>query len=323
MYLEFALKEGSMVIATSAFSHGVDVARVGHVITIGGVDNVIDFQQVVGRMWRGEGSKIGRSYVLLDYGFRDSQITPAKCVNRVLASNLDGNYESDCEALRCVKCSICDPTKRVSAGEFVPGAEDREIIRAVEEEECSQAAVSNGMSAELREWMQSHDFNILLMHGLRSPCHIVGVALGCYSEMCFATLISTGIIEGIDMCNGCLLSQEHAFGFDAEHVCSTSSMKCSLTPLLHGLLIRVLWGVNEPASQLQVLAVSGSMSSILRQKFVDMVLDAKEGRGREFYRKLIDGSWRYGFEIDVLSEPVEKVGAYIRNPMACSEGSCL
>ena len=136
VYLEFALKEGSMVIATSAFSHGVDVARVGHVITIGGVDNVIDFLQVVGRMWRGEGSKIGRSYVLLDYGFRDSQITPAKCVNRVLASNLDGSYESDCEALRCVKCSVCDPTKRVSAGEFVPGAEGREIIRAVEEEEC-------------------------------------------------------------------------------------------------------------------------------------------------------------------------------------------
>lgn len=46
-----------------------------------------------------------------------------------------------------------------------------------------------------------------------------------------------------------------------------------------------------------------------------MVLDAKEGRGREFYRKLIDGSWRYGFEVDVLSESVERVGAYIRNPM--------
>lgn len=34
-----------MEIATSAFSYGVDVARVGHVITLGGVDNVIDFQQ--------------------------------------------------------------------------------------------------------------------------------------------------------------------------------------------------------------------------------------------------------------------------------------
>lgn len=61
--------------------------------------------------------------------------------------------------------------------------------------------------------------------------------------------------------------------------------------------------------------MSGSMSSILPQKFVDMVLDAKEGRGREFYRKLIDGSWRYGFEVDVLSESVERVGAYLRNPM--------
>lgn len=147
----------------------------------------------------------------------------------------------------------------------------------------------------------------------------MGTTLGCYSEMCFATLISTGIIEGVDMCNGCLLSQEHAFGFDAEHVCSTSAMKCSLALLLHGLLIRVLCEVNEPASQLQELEVSGSMRSILRQKFIDMVLDAKEGRGRKFYYQLVNGSWRTGFEVEVLPESGERVGGYLRNLVTRSE----
>lgn len=319
VYQEFATKEGSMVVATSAFSHGVDVARVGHVITVGGVDNIIDFQQVVGRMWRGEGSKIGRSYVLLDYGFRDSQITPARCVNLVLASGLDGSSDADCEALGCVKCSVCDPQKRVSAGAYVPGIEDREIVRAAEDQESSQEMVPYSMSAELREWMQSHEFNILRMHRLRPSSEFVGKALGCYSDTCFGTLINVGIIEGIEMCNGCFLSQEHAFAFDAEHVCSTSAMQCSLTPLLQGFLVKFLWQAEEPASQLQEVAVTGRISGELRQSYINMVVDAKEGRDREFFHELVKGCWMRGNEVSILSEMVERVNEYIKKPAVSNE----
>lgn len=65
-YKEFADTESAMMVATSAFSHGVDVERISHVIAIGDVPGSVDFQQVVGRMWRKQGNRVGRSIILLE-----------------------------------------------------------------------------------------------------------------------------------------------------------------------------------------------------------------------------------------------------------------
>ena len=59
-----------MMVATSAFSHGVDVEGISHVITVGSVPGSVDFQQVVGRMWRKQGNRVGRSIILLEPGMR-------------------------------------------------------------------------------------------------------------------------------------------------------------------------------------------------------------------------------------------------------------
>lgn len=320
VYREFAAQEGAMVVATSAFSHGVDVSKVGHVITVGGVDNVIDFQQVVGRMWRAEDSKVGRSYILCDYGFRESQITPGKCVNGVLAASLDEINGASCESLGCVKCSVCDSSKQVKAEMFLPGAQDQvPRRRAAEDEQENMAAAPRGMSREMRAWMAGHEFNVLRMYGMRPAVEDVAMALGCYSDVPLVTLINPGIIEGEDICRGCFLSQEHACSFDEMHAKVFTPVRCSLAALFEGAVIGELWQRDGMQSWLEEAAVSGNISNMMRRWYVNMVLDAKEGIGKQMYEDMMLGSWRRSVVMKVSSNSVEKISNFIREPIIGSE----
>lgn len=64
-YKKLAQIEEGVMIATSAFSHGVDIRRISHVITVGHVNNdKLIFSKLLGRMWRKEPDEVGRSYIL-------------------------------------------------------------------------------------------------------------------------------------------------------------------------------------------------------------------------------------------------------------------
>jgi ATP-dependent helicase YprA (DUF1998 family) len=95
-YKEFAETESAMMLATSAFSHRVDVEGISHVISIGSVPSSVDFQQVVPRMWRKKVNNVGRSIILLDPGMKSEIIQGDKCVNGMLVHELNGKVEQSC-----------------------------------------------------------------------------------------------------------------------------------------------------------------------------------------------------------------------------------
>lgn len=310
-YREFAKLEEGMIIATSAFSHGVDLRGISHVITVGQIINIMDFQQVVGRMWRGEPDKIGRSYILLLPGKKHESITPSVCVNGALSSHLDGKEEENCRSLGCVSCSVCDESKRIDVGAFTHDSlnSDEEMEVKVIEVEDSGAELS-----ELQVNFRECQFNILKLYGLMPKKEQVADSLGVYTNVFFSTVINHGLIIDSAVCHGCLLSNFHAHRLEPSHK-SLKSIQCSLTPLLHAFVIFVLCENDNGKAHLESMMMSPNLSSIVIRGFEDLILDLG-GKYANMARSLMSGSAIERNHLKFSWEKVRKASAYLKNPSA-------
>lgn len=279
VYQEFASTEGSMVVATSAFSHGVDVRKVSHVITIGMVSSIIDFQQVVGRMWRGEPEKIGKSYVILLPYLKNGELSGEVCVNQALSRALDDDGVQSCTGMGCVACSVCDASKRVTEFRRAPR------ITEVAEEAADEMAVD----AEAEDpWtkLRRCEFNILRMYEMGEED--VGRSLGCWSEHWLATVFAPYAVNEEEFCAGCLLWNRVARSMDSEH--DQVNRKCKLKPLMQAVVLALLqnkcdggdeWRKAETAME------KGYVTGFMRRRYEDVVLRKEKYAG--IFRRMMAG----------------------------------
>ena len=307
-YKEFANTESAMMVATSAFSHGVDVEGISHVITIGSVPGSVDFQQVVGRMWRKQGNRVGRSIILLEPGMRTGIIRGDICVNGVLAQELDGKIDQSCLSLGCVACSVCDSNKCIRKEELEDeGMEEANPSEEVEEEEEeNQGEEEDEVLRRLREC----NFNILVMYGLSRGTVGVAESLGCYLLGFFPTVIITGLLEDLSVCRGCLLSDEHAYKLDASHE-SVMHMTCSLSPLLHAILMLLFFAKKNARAMLQEELLLPMISDIMIGRISKLLDDRNREYQIKVFRKLMDGSLTKREFFPWKKEPKAKFQQYL------------
>ena len=307
-YKEFANTESAMMVATSAFSHGVDVEGISHVITVGSVPGSVDFQQVVGRMWRKQGNRVGRSIILLEPGMRTGIIRGDICVNGVLAQELDGKSDQSCLSLGCVACSVCDSNKCIRKEELEDeGMEEANPSEEVEEEEEeNQGEEEDEVLRRLREC----NFNILVMYGLSRGTVGVAESLGCYLLGFFPTVIITGLLEDLSVCRGCLLSDEHAYKLDASHE-SVMHMTCSLSPLLHAILMLLFFAKKNARAMLQEELLLPMISDIMIGRISKLLDDRNREYQIKVFRKLMDGSLTKREFFPWKKEPKAKFQQYL------------
>lgn len=308
-YREFSRLEEGMVVATSAFSHGVDLKRISHVITVGQVNSIIEFQQVVGRMWRGEPEKIGRSYILLLPGRMHEHIGPSSCVNGSLASELDGKEDENCRSLDCVSCSVCDGTKRIDSGAFMYDSSDSDEGMEVEVMEVEDP---EDESSELQATLRDCQFNVLKLYGLRPESELVADSLGVYAKSFFSTVINPGLIVDLGVCSGCLLSNFHAHSLDPGHE-SLRSMLCSLMPLLHAFCIFFLCENRDGKAHLESMMMSPNLSSIMMRRIEDLIRNPG-GKYERMAKSLMSRSAIEKNHLEVSWAEVYKVNDYLENP---------
>lgn len=325
-YKKFAQAEEGMMIATSAFSHGVDIRRISHVITVGHVNSAIDFQQVVGRMWRGEPDEVGRSYVLFLADVRNDVVTPYQCINSLLASQLDGKEGENCSSLGCERCSVCDESKvnsAVSLDNLSDSDSDEEIEVVVIDDEDSEVEIRE-LYAKLRDCQ----FNIIKLYGLRSEKEVAAEALGVYSKAFFSTVINPGLIIDLGVCFGCLLTNYHAHSLDPDHE-SLKSMQCSLTPLLHAFIVFFLYENNNGRGQLESMMISPNLSSIVIRNMEEIIKDPF-AKYKGIAKDLILRSAIERNHLEVSWQRVDMINDYLEEPQydaaqlvyGSSEGWC-
>lgn len=60
-----------------------------------------------------------------------------------------------------------------------------------------------------------------------------------------ARMLSSGLLEELSVCRGCLLSEVHVYKLDFRHE-SVMHMTCSLSPLLHAILMLLFSPTRMP-----------------------------------------------------------------------------
>lgn len=228
IYKQFSEIDDALIVATSAFSHGVDVKRVSHVITIGLIQSIVDFQQVVGRMWRAESDKIGKSYIIPNSIEIIEDVESNTCINKVLSERLDG-FSGSCKKLGCTECSICDQTKVI---EQLDGIEVDNIEEDQDEEE---------IEPPIDKWteLRSAGFNLLRYCGLNPRSESIREELGCSSEAFFRCLINIGDAVETDICYSCLFIAPIAKSIDPKHV--SRGKECSLRGVIEAIVLVVIY----------------------------------------------------------------------------------
>lgn len=154
------------------------------------------------------------------------------------------------------------------------------------------------------------DFNILAFYGLCSKSQSVAETLGCYSRVFFSTVIVTGLIEQDDVCNGCLLSSGHAHKLDPEHE-KAISMGCSLSPLLHGSLMLLLFRNKNGRAKIQEMVQSSDVSYLMMNE-IHRLFEGQEYNMKVF-KKMMDGSLTRMAIMPWKWDAIQKVNGYLES----------
>lgn len=265
VYEQFSRAGEQLIVATSAFSHGVDVREVSHVITIGSIKNVIDFLQVVGRMWRAEPNRIGKSYIMLNEPNLVEVGDRLKCINGILSRILD-NQPGTCETLGCVRCSNCDPAKERYVRGMIRGEKIKQDITADDGDPWFM--------------IRYHKYNFLKYCGVKcEPNQSIIKILGCPSRTFFQSLISLGGMRYFGNCRGCLFSEEHALLIDKTH---RIGKECSLRGVMEVNIMLIL-AENDGMDKFSEYMTNFKLSYDMLQRSQD-ILENKERYRRELLR---------------------------------------
>lgn len=103
----------SLIVATSKINHGGMLFDISHIINVGSVKKIDEFQRVVEHLWRDQEEKIGKCYFLLNNSKLIENESNRACINGVLSREFEG-IEGTCKTLGCLRCLVCDPKKIIN-----------------------------------------------------------------------------------------------------------------------------------------------------------------------------------------------------------------